>query len=96
MAHTITVVNHLIFYSTCEHILKLLLEALNWLCANDNGYAKVYMAVCFNRLQERKWSQGGVNYDLRVPMDMFPNRYSLYLGGIIFNRGLHDTCRCSL
>ena len=54
VAHVIMIVNRHIFDSTCEHELILSLETLNWLCTNDNGYAKVYMAVHFNIIQEKK------------------------------------------
>jgi hypothetical protein len=47
VAHAVTIAGQLLFDSTCERVLILSLDALNWVCTADNGYAKVYMAVRF-------------------------------------------------
>ena len=54
VAHAITIIDGLIFDSTCERVLKLSKEALDWVCTNSKGYAKVYLAA---RWTTAKWKK---------------------------------------
>jgi hypothetical protein len=47
IGHAITIVGDLIFDSTQSHALKLGKHSLDWCCANDRGFASIYMAIKF-------------------------------------------------
>ncbi len=47
IGHAITIVGDLIFDSTQTHALKLGKNTLDWCCANDHGFASIYMAIKF-------------------------------------------------
>jgi hypothetical protein len=47
IGHAITIVGDLIFDSTQSHALKLGKNSLDWCCANDRGFASIYMAIKF-------------------------------------------------
>ena len=54
VAHVITIIDRLIFYSTCERVLILSKEALDWVCTNGKGYAKVYMVARWKTVKRKK------------------------------------------
>jgi hypothetical protein len=47
IGHAITIVGDLIFDSTQTHALTLGKKALDWCCANDHGYERIFMAMKF-------------------------------------------------
>ena len=48
VGHAITIVGDYIFDSTQTQALKLEKNTLDWCCANDRGFKKVYMALHFS------------------------------------------------
>jgi hypothetical protein len=47
IGHAITIVGDYIFDSTQTHALKLDKKSLDWCCANDRGFQRIFMAVRF-------------------------------------------------
>ena len=54
VAHAVTIIDRLIFDSTCERVLNLSKEALDWVCTNIKGYAKVYLAARWETANRKK------------------------------------------
>jgi hypothetical protein len=57
IGHAISIVGDLIFNSTQAHALNFGKEALDWCCANDQGFKDVYMAVSFAFRKRIKYKQ---------------------------------------
>ncbi len=48
IGHAVTIVGDLIFDSTQTHALRFGKESLDWCCANDHGFDRIFMAIKFS------------------------------------------------